>query len=99
MKTGDSVVLQVNIAGIVTCERRIVGTVDERGIWLDNGPGNRPSGPYNPTTRQWADNGVIPGSSQRLMVKAAAGAAHRSSLSEPGRVFSLLHPARQRGDR
>ncbi|RPJ40108.1 MAG: hypothetical protein EHM35_00450 [Planctomycetaceae bacterium] len=65
---GQEVTLELTVFGITTTEPRKVLTVDMAGIWLDNGPGNRPSGPYNTTTGQWRDNGVIVGSRQRVIL-------------------------------
>ena len=59
-KKGDEVRLALSIMGIVTETREIVLRVDKRGVWLDNGPGNDPSGPYDPVTGLWEDNYVIP---------------------------------------
>lgn len=66
VREGDIVFLQVCVMGITTEEERIVLRVDDDGIWLDNGPGNDPSGPYDTETGEWADNHVIPGASQRI---------------------------------
>lgn len=33
-------------AGVVTEEERTVLKVSREGVWLDNGPGNDPSGPF-----------------------------------------------------
>ena len=33
-------------AGVTTEEERIVLKVTKDGVWLDNGPGNDPSGPF-----------------------------------------------------
>lgn len=61
LKPGDGVYLTVQVAGISTCERRTVSKVSGGNIWLDCGPGNRPSGPYSAVTGNWANNGAVPG--------------------------------------
>jgi len=66
VQVGDIVFLQVRVMGIETEEERTVLRVDDDGIWLDNGPGNRPSGPYDTGTGEWADNGIVSGASQRI---------------------------------
>jgi hypothetical protein len=38
--------------------------IDKRGVWLDNGEGNRPSGPFNPVTG-WHPDDVF-GTRQRI---------------------------------
>ena len=64
---GQSVKLISNVMGIKTEYAETVLRVDKKGVWLDNGPGNDPSGPYDPLTGQWADNHVIPMSTQRIV--------------------------------
>ena len=49
-KKGDEVMIAVNIAGIKTYEDSVVLKVTKKGVFLDNGAGNDPSGPYNPVT-------------------------------------------------
>lgn len=46
-KKGEQVLVEVYIGGITTTEKKKVIKVDTKGIWLDNGEGNRPSGPFD----------------------------------------------------
>lgn len=65
-KKGDRVKIVNNIYGIITEEDGIVLKVNKRGVWLDNGVGNDPTGPFDRFTGQWEDNGVIPGASMKI---------------------------------
>lgn len=47
LKKGDKVWRYLSIAGITTKEEEIVLKVTKKGIYLDNGPGNDPSGPFD----------------------------------------------------
>ena len=67
LNEGCLVNLEISVCGIKTVEECVVLRVDHDGIWLDNGPGNDPSGPYDPRTGQWTMNNVIPGSTQRIV--------------------------------
>ena len=49
-KKGEKVNLYVSIGGIVTTEKAKVLKIDKKGVWLDNGVGNDPSGPFDPNT-------------------------------------------------
>lgn len=64
---GQRVIRITSVMGIETQELAEVLVVDEKGIWLDNGPGNRPDGPYDSRTGQWADNDVILGSRSTIV--------------------------------
>lgn len=46
---GEQVTISVHAAGIVTneCEIKTILKVDDAGVWIDNGSGNSPSGPYD----------------------------------------------------
>lgn len=48
-KKGEQVTVSVHAAGVVTNDGipKTILKVDESGVWLDNGNGNDPSGPYN----------------------------------------------------
>lgn len=47
---GQTVVQKFNYAGLTTEETFSILRIDKKGVWLDNGDGNDPSGPFNPTT-------------------------------------------------
>lgn len=55
-KKGDKVLKYLSGAGHVTHEEGVVSRVNKKGVWLDNGPGNDESGPFNPVTGVYADN-------------------------------------------
>ena len=69
MFVGQKVTRAIRIMGIETEEDATILEIDDRGVWLDNGYGNDPSGPFDPQTGQWADNGVIFASSSRIYEK------------------------------
>ena len=48
-KKGEKVTVSVHAAGIVTNdgEPKTILRVDDDGVWLDNGAGNSPTGPYD----------------------------------------------------
>lgn len=46
-KKGDKVIRYLNLAGFTTNEEETVLKVTKKGIWLDNGVGNDPSGPFD----------------------------------------------------
>ena len=66
---GMPVMREMHGAGCVTTSDAIVGEVDDRGVWLDNGPGNDPSGPFNPRTG-WGER--VMGMQQRIRLKLEA---------------------------
>jgi hypothetical protein len=47
LKVGQTVKIEVNCAGLKTYERKKIYEINERGIYLDNGEGNDPSGPFH----------------------------------------------------
>lgn len=49
-QVGDKVSIKVVGAGFTTYEEGDILSLNDEGVWLDNGPGNDPSGPYNPKT-------------------------------------------------
>lgn len=49
-RKGDKVVRILRGAGVESSEESEVLYVRKGEVWLDNGPGNDPSGPYNPAT-------------------------------------------------
>ena len=62
--------MRVNVlltgAGFVTKEAKKVLRIDRRGVWLDNGPGNDPSGPFDANTGAYSHDLCAPGFSQRI---------------------------------
>jgi hypothetical protein len=49
----EQVRLIITIGGIRTAETKCVLRVDEDGVWLDNGYGNDPDGPYDSETGEY----------------------------------------------
>lgn len=49
-KKGQKVLSKFYLAGVVSEETFTVLKVDKKGVWLDNGLGNRPTGPFDPIT-------------------------------------------------
>jgi len=49
-KKNQKVKLSVRVGGIVTSSNAKVLKVNKEGVWLDNGVGNDPSGPFDPIT-------------------------------------------------
>lgn len=47
--------------------------VDKKGAWLDNGPGNDPSGPFDPASGRYL-GAKVPGFSQSIEPAAAPAA-------------------------
>ncbi len=45
-KKGMKVRCVLHGAGVVSEEERIIEFIDKSGVWLSNGCGNRPSGPF-----------------------------------------------------
>lgn len=64
---GQMVTVELRVNDVRTTEERVIADIDSDGVWLDNGPGNRMSGPYHPITGAWHWNGVLPGSHQRIV--------------------------------
>lgn len=50
LKKGQVVTVALSGAGVVTREQRTILKVDKHGIWLDNGSGNDPTGPFDLAT-------------------------------------------------
>lgn len=55
-RKGQPVIKYLSGAGYTTEEDAVVLKVDKRGVWLDNGPGNDPSGPFDPKTGNALEN-------------------------------------------
>lgn len=49
-KKGQTVWIAIHGAGVVSYEEGVVGDIRKGKIWLDNGPGNKPGGPYDAIT-------------------------------------------------
>lgn len=49
-KKGQAVIRYLTGAGVTTKEDAVVSKVTKAGVWLDNGSGNDPSGPFDPIT-------------------------------------------------
>lgn len=49
-RKGQKVVIEVHCAGIVTKEEGVVSEVTKKGVYLDNGEGNDPNGPFDKNT-------------------------------------------------
>lgn len=47
---GQKVVIEVRAGGILTEEEGVVSEVNKKGVYLDNGEGNDPSGPFDRNT-------------------------------------------------
>jgi hypothetical protein len=63
-RKGQAVKLEVHAAGLVTTEDAVVLRVDRKGVWLDNGPGNDPSGLFDAAGWRHFDYGL---GSQRIV--------------------------------
>lgn len=67
-KVGDKVITYLDGAGYTTKEKaRKIIAIDERGVWLDNGSGNDPSGPFDPETGDYENNAYVAG--MRMYIK------------------------------
>jgi hypothetical protein len=49
-KKGQKVVIEVHVGGIVTEEEGVVSEINKKGVYLDNGEGNDPNGPFDKNT-------------------------------------------------
>jgi hypothetical protein len=64
---GQTVVEELHAAGFVTTENKIVQSIEKGKVWLSNGRGNDPSGPFDAKTG-WHEDTVF-GSRKRILVK------------------------------
>ena len=64
-KKGQQVVQYLSGAGYVTEEICTVLEVTKGEVWLDNGDGNDPTGPFDATTGEYTEF-CIPGFSKRI---------------------------------
>lgn len=70
-RKGQAVTLELLGPGALRSEESAtVLRVDKRGVWLDNGPGNDPTGPFDPKTGCHYDDGYI--IAMRRQIKATA---------------------------
>jgi len=67
-KKGQAVIRELHGGGMVSQEEEVVLRVDKDGVWLDNGPGNDPDGPFDSKTG-WHSESVF-GFRQRIAAKA-----------------------------
>lgn len=67
-KRGQSVNIVISGGGVVTKEPGLVKSVTKKGVMLDNGEGNTPSGPFDATTGEDISSiaGVVPGWSRKI---------------------------------
>jgi len=65
---GDKVRDTLIVAGIPSARVETVLRVDDQGVWLDNGSGNDPSGPFDSMTGELI-GGEIPGLSIRRYIR------------------------------
>lgn len=64
-RKGDAIVTVLRGAGVETREDGVIAYVRKGHAWVDNGPGNDPSGPYDPTTGKWLGDDFM-GFSRRI---------------------------------
>lgn len=62
-KKGQKVSKALTGAGFTTRDDGVVLKVDKKGVWLDNGSGNDPSGPFDAITGRYL-GASVPGFSQ-----------------------------------
>jgi hypothetical protein len=68
-KKGGKVNIVLSGAGSVTREEGSVLKITKKGVWLDNGAGNDPSGPFDPTTGSDLSDCWVPGFSRHIEAK------------------------------
>lgn len=64
-KKGQKVKRALTGAGYTTYEDGVILDVDEKGVWLDNGAGNDPAGPFHPETGEYLEYSM-PGFSSKI---------------------------------
>jgi hypothetical protein len=47
MKVGQKVKVECDCGGIKTYTKQVICEINNKGIYLDNGEGNKPSGPFD----------------------------------------------------
>lgn len=70
-KKGDEVSQLLAGYGETTTEQCTVLRTDKKGVWLDNGPGNNPTGPFDATSGKYLGPSV-PGFSMSIQAPAPA---------------------------
>lgn len=65
LRKGDNVAVVLSGAGAETSELGVILDVRDGEVWLDNGPGNDPTGPYDATTGRYLGD-TMPGFSSRI---------------------------------
>lgn len=48
-KIGQEIKLACDCAGLVTYSKKKICEINDKGIYIDNGEGNKPSGPFHKT--------------------------------------------------
>jgi hypothetical protein len=66
-RKGHSIILELHGAGVVTEEESTVLHIRKGKVWLDNGPGNDPTGPFGPDGRY--EEFSMPGFTMRIKEK------------------------------
>lgn len=64
-RKGDAIVTVLRGAGVATREAGVIACVRKGHAWVDNGPGNDLSGPYDPVTGKWLGDDFM-GFSRRI---------------------------------
>lgn len=67
-KKGQTVWIALSGAGTISYEEREIGTIRKNGVWLDNGIGNDPTGPFNPETGRYLGDTVF-GFSMKILTE------------------------------
>lgn len=67
-KKGQSVHVELTGGGFTTRETKRVLSVDDTAVYLSNGPGNDPSGPFDPITGRRSE-ALVGGFTQRIVPK------------------------------
>jgi len=65
-KKGEQVLLALAGAGYTSFDSFFIGKVNKDGVWLDNGPGNDPTGPFDPKTGEYKGD-MMPGFVQKIV--------------------------------
>ena len=79
-KKGEKVKVGLTGAGFTTYETKKVLNSDEKGVWLDNGRGNDPSGPFDAQSGNYL-GAATPGFSMRM--ELAPKAAPKARAPKP----------------
>ena len=63
---GQTVWIELHGAGTVSHQKEQVGEVKDGEVWIDNGPGNDPTGPFDTVTGNYLGD-TFPGFSQKIV--------------------------------